>query len=218
MITFLSKENVGRHVSSLYQTHRLRKQVFSDRLGWSITVSGDLEVDEYDALAPVYVLSETAEGDVLGVVRLLPTVGPYMLRNTFASLLDDLDAPASELMWEASRFAVAKRSAKGDCGLARATYDLLIGVLQFSLANDIEAIVCVVDLRMERVLRRAGWHMQRLGRERRLRDTIAGAGRRDGSARLPRRLVDLSGGSPPPVGSPPATLTALHGPPALWPP
>ena len=54
MITFLSKENVGSHVSSLYQMHRLRKQVFSDRLGWSVAVSGDLEVDEYDALAPKY--------------------------------------------------------------------------------------------------------------------------------------------------------------------
>src|SRR5258708_21582637 len=163
MITVLSKENVGHHVSSLYQMHRLRKEVFSNRLGWSVTVSGDLEVDEYDALAPVYVLSMTAEGDVLGGVRLLPTIGPYMLRDTFASLLDDLEAPASELLWEASRFAVAKNGAKGDCGLACATYELLVGVLQVSLAHDIEAIVCVVDLRMERVLRRAGWHMPRLG-------------------------------------------------------
>src|SRR5260221_11568010 len=171
MITVLSKENVGHHVSSLYQMHRLRKEVFSNRLGWSVTVSGDLEVDEYDALAPVYVLSMTAEGDVLGGVRLLPTIGPYMLRDTFASLLDDLEAPASELLWEASRFAVAKNSAKGDCGLACATYELLIGVLQVSLANDIEAIVCVVDLRMERVLRRAGWHIKRLRPQPRHRNT-----------------------------------------------
>jgi acyl homoserine lactone synthase len=212
MITVLSTENVGRHVSSLYKIHRLRKQVFSDRLGWSVAVSGDLEVDEYDALAPVYVLSETAEGDVLGGVRLLPTIGPYMLRDTFASLLDDIEAPASELLWEASRFAVAKTSAKGDCGLACATYELLIGVLQFSLAHDIEAIVCVVDLRMERVLRRAGWHMQRLGPERRIGNTIAVAGRLDVSERLLRRLEDLAEDSRPAVGMPPARINALQGP------
>jgi N-acyl-L-homoserine lactone synthetase len=203
MITVLSKENVGDHVSSLYQMHRLRKQVFSDRLGWSVAISGDLEVDEYDALAPVYVLSETAEGDVLGGVRLLPTLGPYMLRDTFPSLLDDTQAPASELLWEASRFAVAKNSAKGDCGLACATYELLIGVLQFSLAHDIEAIVCVVDLRMERVLRRAGWHMQRLGVERRIGNTIAVAGRLDVSECLLHRLEELAEDSRPADGMPP---------------
>jgi N-acyl-L-homoserine lactone synthetase len=208
MITVLSKENVGHHVSSLYQMHRLRKQVFSDRLGWSVAVSGDLEVDEYDALAPVYVLSETADGDVLGGVRLLPTVGPYMLRNTFAALLDDIEAPASELLWEASRFAVAKSSAKGDGGLACATYELLIGVLQFSLANDIEAIVCVVDLRMERVLRRAGWHMQRLGPERRIGNTIAVAGRLDVSECLLHRLQDLAEDSRPAAAMPAARIHA----------
>jgi acyl homoserine lactone synthase len=212
MITVLSKENVGHHVSSLYQMHRLRKEVFSDRLGWSVTVSGDLEVDEYDALAPVYVLSVTAEGDVLGGVRLLPTIGPYMLRDTFASLLDDLEAPASELLWEASRFAVAKNSAKGDCGLACATYELLIGVLRVSLAHDIEAIVCVVDLRMERVLRRAGWHMQRLGPERRIGNTIAVAGRLDVSEHLLRRLEDLAEDSRPAAEMPSARIYAPRDP------
>jgi N-acyl-L-homoserine lactone synthetase len=205
MITILSNNNVGSHVSSLYQMHRLRKEVFSDRLGWSVAISGDLEVDEYDALAPVYVLSETAEGEVLGGVRLLPTTGPYMLRNTFAALLDGRQAPANELTWEASRFAVAKSSAKGDGGLAHATYELLIGVLQFGLAHDIEAIVCVVDLRMERVLRRAGWQMQRLGPEHRIGCTIAVAGSLEVSDRLLRELEDLAEDSSlaaemPPVG------------------
>jgi acyl homoserine lactone synthase len=208
--------------------HLLRKQVFSDRLGWSVAVSGDLEVDEYDALAPIYVLSETAKGDVLGCVRLLPTIGPYMLRDTFSSLLDGLEAPASELSWEASRFAVAKNKAKGDGSLACATYELLIGVLQFSLAHDIEVIVCVVDLRMERVLRRAGWHMQRLGPERRIGNTIAVAGRLEVSKHLLRRLEGLAESGRPATGIPPGRLHAQQdllpwGPrslspsPAAWP-
>src|SRR5260221_3368781 len=194
MITVLSKENVGHHVSSLYQMHRLRKEVFSDRLGWSGTVSGDLEVDEYDALAPVYLLSVTAEGDVLGGVRLLPTIGPYMLRDTFASLLDDLEAPASELLWAASRFAVAKTRAKGGCGLACATYELLIGVLQVSLANDLEAIACGVDLRMSRVLRRGGWHMPPLRPERRNGNNNTLAGRLHGPEQLPGPLDEHAEG------------------------
>jgi N-acyl-L-homoserine lactone synthetase len=212
MITFLSKDNVGRHISTLHKMHRLRKQVFSDRLGWSVAVSGDLEFDEYDALGPVYVLSETAEGELLGCVRLLPTMGSYMLRDTFAVLLDGSEAPASELVWEASRFAVAKHSVKGDGGLARATYELLIGVLQFSLDHDIEAIVCVVDLRMERVLRRAGWPMQRLGPERRVGSTIAAAGRLEVSERLLHGLEELCEGCRPTAGTPQAGIHAPQDP------
>ena len=192
MITVLSKDNVGRRISTFYQMHRLRKEVFHDRLGWSVAVSGDLEIDEYDALGPIYVISETAGGEVLGAVRLLPTTGPYMLRNTFSSLLDGREAPASKFMWEASRIAVARNCGKSDGGLACATYELLIGVLQFSLANDIETILCVVDPRMERVLRRAGWNMQRLGSERRIGNTIALAGRLEVSEGLLHRLEDLT--------------------------
>jgi acyl homoserine lactone synthase len=192
MITVLSKDNASHHVSHVVEMHRLRKEVFHDRLGWSVAVSGDLEVDEYDALGPVCILSQNPKGEVLGTVRLLPTTGPYMLRNTFAPLLDGREAPASELIWEASRFAVARGCAKGDAGLSGATYELLIGVLQFGLANDIEAILCVVDLRMERVLRRAGWPMQRLGSERRIGSTTALAGQLDVSTHLLHQLEDLA--------------------------
>lgn len=220
MITVLDKNNLGHHLSRVLEMHRLRKEVFHDRLGWSVAVSGDLEVDEYDALGPVYVLSETPRGEVLGTVRLLPTTGPYMLRNTFASLLDGAEAPASEFMWEASRFAVGRDCVKGDAGLACATYELLIGVLQFGLANDIEAILCVVDLRMERVLRRAGWPMQRLGSERRIGSTIALAGRLEVSERLLHRLEDLAEDAGIIIATPGPRHSRRHPPdrpPAPWP-
>jgi N-acyl-L-homoserine lactone synthetase len=187
LINIISKETAGRHVGSLWQMHRLRKEVFNDRLGWSVAVSGDLEVDEYDALRAVYVLSETA-GRVEGCVRLLPTLGPYMLRNTFASFLNDAEAPASANVWEASRFAVAYSSAKRESGLSVATYELLIGVLSFSLTHNIDAILCVLDVRMERVLRRAGWPMSRLCPARPIGSTLSLAGRLEVSVRVLQEL------------------------------
>ena len=187
MITIITTENAGRHVERLCQMHRLRKEAFNDRLGWSVTVSGDLEVDEYDALRAVYVLSETAER-VEGSVRLLPTLGPYMLRNTFPSLLNGAEAPASANTWEASRFAVAYSSAKHEDGLSIATYELLIGVLEFSLTCNIDAILCVIDVRMERVLRRAGWPMTRLCAVRPIGSTLTLAGRLEVSERVLQEL------------------------------
>ncbi len=46
---------------------------------------------------------------MLGSWRLLPTTGPYMLRDVFPQLLHGVAAPAAADTWEISRFAVSKR-------------------------------------------------------------------------------------------------------------
>jgi acyl homoserine lactone synthase len=188
MIRIVTKDNADRHVGHLYQMHRIRKAVFKDRLGWDVTVSGELEVDEYDALGPSYLLSMDRYGAVNGCVRLLPTTGPNLLRDIFPSFVTQAAVPRSERVWEASRFAVSGNTTAAKAGLSEATYELLIGVLKFALPNGISTIACVVDVRMERVLRRAGWQLERLGPARRIGNTIAMAGQLDVSTQVLRQL------------------------------
>jgi acyl homoserine lactone synthase len=191
MIKIVTKDNAGRHVVNLYQMHRLRKTVFKDRLGWDVTISGELEADEFDGTASSYLLSIDRYGAVDGCVRLLPTTGPNMLRDIFPSLVTRASMPCSEQVWEASRFAVRRDTAES--GLSRTTYDLLIGVLRFGLTNGISRIACVVDVRMERILRRAGWQLNRLGPARRTGNTIALAGQLDVSPQILRTLETRAG-------------------------
>ncbi|MGJ5180018.1 acyl-homoserine-lactone synthase [Bradyrhizobium oligotrophicum] len=188
MIRVVTKDNAGRHISSLYQMHRLRKIVFKDRLGWDVIVSGELEVDEYDALRPRYLLSMDRHGILDGCVRLLPTTGPNMLRDIFPFLVTKAAVPRGDRVWEASRFAVSGNTVGTESGLSRTTYDLLIGVLKFGVSNGINTIACVVDVRMERVLRRAGWRLDRLGPASRIGNTIAMAGQLEVSTRILRQL------------------------------
>jgi acyl homoserine lactone synthase len=188
MIRIVTQDNARHYVSSLHQMHRIRKAVFKDRLGWDVTVSGELEVDEYDALGPSYLLSMDRYGAVNGCVRLLPTTGPNMLRDIFPSFVTRAAVPRSERVWEASRFAVSGNTTAAEAGLSQTTYDLLIGVLKFGLSNGISTIVCVVDLRMERILRRAGWQLERLGPARQISNTVAMAGQLDVSAQILRQL------------------------------
>src|ERR1700716_3334475 len=188
MIRIVTKDNAERHVSNLYQMHRIRKTVFKDRLGWDVAVSGELEVDEYDALEPSYLLSIDRRGIVNGCVRLLPTTGPNMLRDIFPSFVTKAAVPCGERVWEASRFAANGNSTAAEAGLSQTTYDLLIGVLKFGLSNGISTIACVVNARMERVLRRAGWQIARLGPAHRIGNTIALAGQLDVSAQILRQL------------------------------
>ena len=188
MIRIVTKNNADRHVGDLRQMHRIRKMIFKDRLGWDVTVSGALEVDEYDALGPSYLLSIDRHAAVNGCVRLLPTAGPNMLRDIFPHFVTKTAVPRSERVWEASRFAVSGNTTAVETGLSQTTYDLLIGVLKFGLSNGITMIVCVVDVRMERILRRAGWQLERLGAAHRIGDTIALAGQLEVSAQILRQL------------------------------
>ena len=188
MIRIVTKDNAERNVSNLYDMHRIRKAVFKDRLGWDVAVSGELEVDEYDALEPSYLLSIDRRGIVNGCVRLLPTTGPNMLRDIFPSFVTKAAVPRGERVWEASRFAVSRNTSAAEAGLSQTTYDLLIGVLEFGLSKGISTIACVVDVRMERILRRAGWQLERLGPAHRIGNTIAMAGQLSVSAQILREL------------------------------
>jgi len=188
MIRIVTKDNAERHLGSLHQMHRIRKTVFKDRLGWDVTASGELEFDEYDALGPSYLLSIDRYGSVNGCVRLLPTTGPNMLRDIFPYFVTKIAVPRGERVWEASRFAVSGNTTSAEAGLSQTTYDLLIGVLKFGLSNGIRTIACVVDVRMERILRRAGWQLERLGPAHRIGNTIAMAGQLNVSAQILRKL------------------------------
>ena len=190
MIRIVTKDNADRHVDHLLQMHRIRKAVFRDRLGWDVTVRGEFEIDEYDALGPSYLLSIDGNATVNGCVRLLPTTGPNMLRDIFPSFVTRAAVPHGERVWEASRFAVSGKgnSIAAETGLSQTTYELLIGVLKFGLSNGISTIACVVDVRMERILRRAGWQLDRLGSAHRIGNTIALAGQLAVSAQILRQL------------------------------
>src|SRR5260370_35927082 len=99
----LDNRQFGQHLNLLTEMYRLRRRVFKDRLDWSVSVSGDLELDVYDALNPTYLIA-VSDNAVVGCVRLLPTTGPTMLDGTFPQLLGERAMPRSDRILESSRF------------------------------------------------------------------------------------------------------------------
>ena len=63
-------------------------------------------------------------------------------------------------MWEASRFAVASSRGR-EKALASVTYELFAAMVELGLHHCLTDIVAVVDVRMERILRMAGWPLRR---------------------------------------------------------
>ncbi|MET4608174.1 N-acyl-L-homoserine lactone synthetase [Bradyrhizobium sp. JR4.1] len=178
MIQLITPEYYGEFVHELAEIHRLRYRVFKQRLDWSVETSGDMEIDEVDVLRPVHLLNRSTAGHIQGCVRLLPSTGSTMLRDTFPILLEGQPAPRSRQVWESSRFALdlPPDAPKASGGLAAATYELFAGMIEFGLSIELTEIVTVTDARMERILRRAEWPLRPIGKARPLGNTTAIAG------------------------------------------
>jgi acyl homoserine lactone synthase len=118
-----------------------------------------------------------------------------MLRDTFAQLLHGAPMPDDPHIWETSRFAIdaPAASAVGAGGAALLTYELFAGVVEFGLANNLTHIVTVTDARLERILRRANWPLQRMGEMIQIGDTRAVAGLLDISTDVLTRLRSRGG-------------------------
>jgi acyl homoserine lactone synthase len=145
MMQLITQDHYGEFVEELAEMHRLRYRVFKRRLDWDVEVSGDLEVDEFDALHPAYLLQRSPSGRVQGCVRLLPSTGPTMLRETFSILLGGQSAPADPGVWRAAGLPstwVTMLPARRAALPSRPT-KLFIGMVEFGLASRLSAIVTV---------------------------------------------------------------------------
>lgn len=162
----------------LNDMHRLRSEIFGTRLSWNVTVRDGREYDEFDSLQPIYILTVSETLRVAGCARLLPATGPTMLERTFPQLLGSGTLNAHPAMIESSRFCVdtAFRERKGEGALHDVTLMMFAGIIEWSLIHGYREIATGTDLRFERILKRAGWPMRRLGEPIKINETNSVAG------------------------------------------
>lgn len=157
--------------------HRLRARIFQGRLAWKVHCEGGREYDEFDQLCPTHIVAVSEAMDVVGCARLLPAAGPTMLETVFPKLLAQR-LKAHDAMVESSRFCIdtTVKDASGHV-LHEATLAMFAGIIEWSILNDYKEIVTATDLRFERILRRAGWPLERLGEPVWIGETQSVAGR-----------------------------------------
>ena len=160
--------------SMLDSMFRLRHRVFKERLDWDVPSRNGLERDQFDDERPVYVAYHGDGGEVVGCVRLLPTTGPNMIRDIFPDLAEER-IPADSRVWEVSRFGIdaGEDAALGAGQINTITYALVAGIHEVGLDYGITHMVAVMDVRIERILRRAGCIMRRIGKPRRIGNCLA---------------------------------------------
>lgn len=151
--------------ATLNKLFRFRHEVFFQRLGWEVQTQADMERDHYDDLDPVYIVARSPRGEVDGCWRILPTTGPYMLRDTFPELLRGEAAPSQEDVWELSRFAVRPDDPadRAQADFSARTMELIRIAYVFAHRNGVREYVTVMSAAMERLLQRIGIPTVRLG-------------------------------------------------------
>lgn len=157
MLLLISHDNAHLHWDALASMHQLRRAVFKERLGWDVNVVNGLELDQFDLPDAHYLVHTAPDGRVNACTRLLPTTGAYLLADVFAELVDG-EMPRAHDIWESTRFCADPATAPANIAAV-----LMAGMLEFGLYAGIRAYVSVSDIRMEPIIRRAGWNPLRLG-------------------------------------------------------
>jgi len=174
MIRLIHGHDRAKHPREIDTMHQLRKKVFHERMGWDVSVIRHWEIDGFDGLDPLYMLSVDERGRIVGSLRLLPTTGMTMINDVFSQLLPGGKPVESPLIWESSRFAVDHEADVpiGPKGISRATAELGLGMNELGAELGLSHIVTVYDGLMHRVLRRAGCAGEPIGPAQRIGDVM----------------------------------------------
>jgi len=159
MILVIDAINRDQHESILEDMYRLRARVFARRLDWDVEIENGMEIDEFDALDPVYLVGLDESANVVSCIRLLQTTGAHMLADVFSDILQGQAPLRAATLWESTRFCVdTERLSAADRGqgsVARATSELMSATLQYARDCGISDIITVIDPVMNRVLKRS---------------------------------------------------------------
>lgn len=146
----------------LWDMHKMRAKVFKDRMGWDVPIMSGMEIDGYDAIEPFYMMMKESNGILRGCWRILPTEGPYMLKDSFPELLHGQPAPAHPRIWELSRFAIETEGSHS-FGFSEIAMESIGEIIAYGHRMGIEQYVTVTTTAIERLLRRAGVVITRFG-------------------------------------------------------
>jgi acyl homoserine lactone synthase len=144
-----------------------RADQFKTRLGWDVQVNAQGEErDEYDALNPLYVIWEKADGTHGGSMRLLPTTSSCMVNDHFLNLTDGVRIQ-SPLIWECTRFCLSRDAE------SRTAAALMLAGGEVMCGFGVEHYVGVFDARMVRIYRMIGSSPEILGAQGEGREKIS---------------------------------------------
>jgi acyl homoserine lactone synthase len=167
VIRFIYADQLSRNHLLADSMFRDRAAQFKHRLDWDVEINNNgWEVDEYDALNPLYIIWEHADGRHGGSMRIMPTVGRVMANEHFQHLTGGVHI-CSPLIWECTRFCLAPGAGTG---VAAA---LLAAGIELGVRSGLRQALGVVYTKTMPIYRRIGWAPDVIGSDGEGRDSIS---------------------------------------------
>lgn len=142
-------------------------QTLSGADGWELQSRYRAQADQFDRPDTLYVLARDEQGRVNGCARLLPTIQPYLLAAAYPNLLQGQPAPCAAEVWELSRMAAMDCDQRASATLSQLPVEVTLGLLReaaaIAAAHGARQLLTMATVGMERLLRRAGLQVHRLG-------------------------------------------------------
>jgi acyl homoserine lactone synthase len=149
------------------QAYHLRHRIFAQELEWVPQSENGLETDSYDDYAIPFGVFDT-DNRMLAHIRLILAGYPFMIEKDFKLLVSSEHVIRHEGdTGETSRICVAPEArpgmVSGNFGIHRISMFLYKGVYHWSLRNNIRYIYTVVEHKVWRLLRTAGFPCKLIG-------------------------------------------------------
>lgn len=142
-VTLLTPENRALCSEDLEAVFRLRHDVFNEWLGWDLPHEDGLEFDKYDETA-LHLIAKDSDGQVLATWRLMPTTQPYMTKEVFPELLQEIGPVSAPEIWDLSRFAIAREPIKENKALQlRLLASMASAIYEFGMMNGVTEYLSV---------------------------------------------------------------------------
>ena len=150
MIRYVFAHELNKYPLIVDGMFKDRASQFRDRMKWDVAVDENgWERDQYDALAPLYIVYENEDGTHGGSGRLMPTTSRTMIGEHFSHLTDGV-VIQSPTIWEITRLCISP-SVKSRREAMKVTSSLLLAGIDVGLRFGLEFYVGVFDEPMLRV-------------------------------------------------------------------
>lgn len=167
MILIVTPDNKHRYTAQMHQYFRIRKQIFADQLKWDVAIHNDMEIDRFDDMNAIYILSLDHNGDVAGGLRQMWSDGPTLTRDVFLDMIENPQAVFGPDVWETTRFAIrpADKDIRFTSGVNRVAVELCAASLETGMQYGIRKHIAVCEERVIRLTRAFAIPCDVLGRK-----------------------------------------------------
>lgn len=163
MLHVVTKQNAHLYKDQIEQSFRIRHDIYVGERKWMALERPDRrEVDQFDTLSAIYLLSLESDGRVVGGSRLVPSLEPHLLSDVFPALASFRPVPRSARVAEWTRFYVVP-ARREQHAVSYVAAEIMCGVQEFGMVQGLDQFSIVSETFFFPRFLELGWAPEPLG-------------------------------------------------------